>query len=73
MRAVLEERGFPVDEIRYFASARSVGLTLPWKGKQIPVEDAAVAALAEGKPTILVLNKIDLISGDGGWGMGDGG
>jgi len=43
MRAVLEERGFPVDEIRYFASARSVGLTLPWKGKQIPVEDAAVA------------------------------
>ena len=43
MRAVLEQRGFPVDEIRYFASARSVGLTLPWKGKQIPVEDAAVA------------------------------
>ncbi len=43
MRAVLEERGFPVDEIRYFASARSVGLTLPWKGTQIPVEDAAVA------------------------------
>ena len=43
MRAVLEERDFPVDEIRYFASARSVGLTLPWKGRQIPVEDAAVA------------------------------
>ena len=43
MRAVLEERDFPVDEIRYFASARSVGLTLPWKGTQIPVEDAAVA------------------------------
>src|SRR4029453_1715489 len=35
-------------------------------------EDAAVAALAEGKPTILVLNKIDLLMGDGEWGMGDG-
>ena len=43
MRAVLAERGFPVDEIRYFASARSVGRTLPWNGKEIPVEDAAVA------------------------------
>jgi len=43
MRAVLAERKFPVDEIRYFASARSVGRTLPWNGKEIPVEDAAVA------------------------------
>ena len=43
MRAVLAERKFPVDEIRYFASARSVGRTLPWNGKEIPVEDAALA------------------------------
>jgi aspartate-semialdehyde dehydrogenase len=43
MRAVLAEREFPVDEIRYFASARSVGRTLPWNGREIPVEDAAVA------------------------------
>ena len=43
MRAILEERGFPVDEIRFFASARSAGTTLPWKGTDITVEDAAVA------------------------------
>jgi aspartate-semialdehyde dehydrogenase len=43
MRSVLAERNFPVDEIRYFASARSVGRTLPWNGREIPVEDAAVA------------------------------
>src|SRR5262245_21481875 len=43
MRAVLAERKFPVEEIRYFASARSVGRTLPWDGKEVPVGDAAVA------------------------------
>ena len=34
MRAILAERNFPVDEIRYFASARSAGTTLPWKGER---------------------------------------
>jgi aspartate-semialdehyde dehydrogenase len=43
MRAVLADRGFPVDEIRYFASARSVGRKLPWAGGEIAVEDAATA------------------------------
>jgi len=43
MRAILEERNFPVDQIRYFASARSAGTTLPWKGEAITVEDAALA------------------------------
>jgi aspartate-semialdehyde dehydrogenase len=40
MRRLLAERNFPVDEIRYFASARSAGTTLPWQGKDIVVEDA---------------------------------
>jgi aspartate-semialdehyde dehydrogenase len=40
MRRLLDERDFPVDEIRYFASARSAGTTLPWKGTEIVVEDA---------------------------------
>jgi tRNA modification GTPase len=35
-------------------------------------EDAAIAALVEGKPTIVVMNKIDLVTGEGGWRMGDG-
>ena len=43
MRALLEERGFPVSELRYFASARSAGSTLPWKGHPVVVEDAALA------------------------------
>jgi aspartate-semialdehyde dehydrogenase len=40
MRRLLEERNFPVDEIRFFASARSAGTTLPWRGGEITVEDA---------------------------------
>ena len=43
VRQLLEERDFPVAEIRYFASARSAGTTLPWKGGQIVVEDAETA------------------------------
>ncbi len=43
MRRLLDERDFPVAEIRFFASARSAGTTLPWKGTQVVVEDAATA------------------------------
>ncbi len=43
MRRLLEERGFPVASMRYFASARSNGTTLPWRGNDIPVEVAADA------------------------------
>ncbi len=43
MRTLLEERNFPIDEIRYFASARSAGSSLPWKNGSITVEDAATA------------------------------
>ena len=43
MRRLLDERNFPLDEIRYFASARSAGTTLPWRGEEILVEDAATA------------------------------
>jgi aspartate-semialdehyde dehydrogenase len=43
MRRILAERAFPVDEIRYFASSRSAGGTLPWDGADLVVEDAATA------------------------------
>jgi aspartate-semialdehyde dehydrogenase len=43
MRQILEERGFPVEEIRFFASARSAGTVLPYAGLEIAVEDAATA------------------------------
>ena len=43
MRDLLVERDFPVAEIRFFASARSAGSTLPWRDGQVEVEDAATA------------------------------
>jgi aspartate-semialdehyde dehydrogenase len=43
MRAVLRERHFPVESIRFFSSARSAGTTLEWNGEMIEVEDAATA------------------------------
>jgi aspartate-semialdehyde dehydrogenase len=38
MIAVLEERKFPVEKLRLFASERSEGKTLQFKGSEIPVE-----------------------------------
>ena len=43
MRHLLAERNYPVDEIRYFASARSAGKTLPWGDREVVVEDIATA------------------------------
>jgi aspartate-semialdehyde dehydrogenase len=43
MRAILRERNFPVDEMRFFASSRSAGTTLVWNGADVVVEDAAIA------------------------------
>src|SRR6202041_1771976 len=46
LRSILAERSFPVDEIRYLASGRSAGTTLPWGDKEIVVEDAETADLS---------------------------
>jgi aspartate-semialdehyde dehydrogenase len=43
MRTLLDERDFPVEQVRFFASARSAGTTLPWKGTEVTVEDSATA------------------------------
>jgi aspartate-semialdehyde dehydrogenase len=43
MRRLLEERDFPADTVRFFASARSAGTTLPFRGEQIVVEDSETA------------------------------
>lgn len=45
MRRLLDERAFPMHQVRFFASARSAGSTLPWRGTDILVEDAATADL----------------------------
>ncbi|MCL2850115.1 MAG: aspartate-semialdehyde dehydrogenase [Micrococcales bacterium] len=46
MRRLLAERAFPVRQMRYFASARSAGRTLPWGEDDIVVEDVATADLS---------------------------
>ncbi|MDJ0334359.1 aspartate-semialdehyde dehydrogenase [Salinibacterium sp. G-O1] len=43
VRRLLEERDVAIAEIRFFASARSAGTTLEFKGEQITVEDASTA------------------------------
>ena len=43
MLRILAERGFPVDELRLFASARSAGRRLPWRDTEVTIEDAATA------------------------------
>ena len=43
MRALLDERDFPAESVRFFASARSAGTTLPFRGEHITVEDSATA------------------------------
>ncbi len=46
MRRLLDERDFPVASLRYFASARSAGRTLPWRDQEVVVEDVATADLS---------------------------
>ena len=46
MRTLLEERDFPVSQVRFFASARSAGTTLRFKGEDVTVEDSATADFA---------------------------
>ena len=46
LRTLLRERQFPADDVRFFASARSAGATLPWAGGEVVVEDAALADFA---------------------------
>ncbi len=43
MRQILEQRDFPADEVRFFASSRSAGTVLPYAGREITVEDASTA------------------------------
>ncbi|MEX3564172.1 aspartate-semialdehyde dehydrogenase [Corynebacterium phoceense] len=41
MRSILEERNFPADKVRFFASSRSAGQELEFRGEKIVVEDLA--------------------------------
>jgi len=43
MRRLLDERNMPLREIRFFATARSAGQTLSYRGHDVVVEDIATA------------------------------
>jgi aspartate-semialdehyde dehydrogenase len=43
MRRLLDESTLDISAVRFLASARSAGTTLPWRGTEITVEDAATA------------------------------
>ena len=43
MRTLLAERDFPATEVRFFASARSAGKKLSFRGQEIEVEDSETA------------------------------
>ena len=43
MRSLLEQRPFPLTDVRFFASARSAGRRLPWGDDWIVVEDTDTA------------------------------
>ncbi|CUR60640.1 Aspartate-semialdehyde dehydrogenase [metagenome] len=43
VRQILLQRDFPIEEIRFFASARSAGTVLPFGDREVVVEDAATA------------------------------
>lgn len=43
MRTLLEQRDFPATEVRFFASARSAGKKLSFRGQEIEVEDSETA------------------------------
>ncbi|MCL2091997.1 MAG: aspartate-semialdehyde dehydrogenase [Micrococcales bacterium] len=46
MRRLLVERELPVRQMRYFASARSAGRTLPWRDEDVVVENVETADLS---------------------------
>ena len=58
MRTLLEERSFPLDDVRFFASARSAGTTLPWGDGEVTVEDSATADLADAIPAAFDLAAV---------------
>ncbi len=56
----LERRNFPLSKLRLFASARSVGKTLPFRGKPVPVEELTEQALEGVDIGLFFCRQLDL-------------
>ncbi len=59
MKKILEERNFPVGELRLLASARSVGKTIEFRGQQVTVQEAEEDAF-EGIDIVLGAAENDI-------------
>ena len=46
LKQCLEQRKFPLDELRLFASARSAGKTMKFRGKELPVQELTEGSFA---------------------------
>ena len=62
MRTLLRSATSPSTEVRFFASARSAGTTLPWRDGEIVVEDTDTADFT-GLDLALVLQRQDRLAG----------
>ncbi len=56
MVRVLEERAFPVSTLRLFATARSAGTRIPFRGSEVVVEEFAPEAIAPGSVAIALMS-----------------
>jgi len=57
MRSLLEQRPFPINDVRFFASARSAGRRLPWGDDEIVVEDADNADVTDVDLALFSMGK----------------
>ena len=83
MRTLLAERAFPVENLRFLASARSAGSTIVWGNREVVVEDTDnadwsgidVALVSAGKTTSLEHSPrmaaagVTVIDNSSGWRM----
>jgi aspartate-semialdehyde dehydrogenase len=83
VRQLLADRAFPIDEIRFFASARSAGTMLSFGGKDIVVEDtenadptgldiaifSAGATLSKAQAPRFAAAGVTVIDNSSGWRM----
>lgn len=53
MRALLQERNFPIANLRFFSSARSAGTVVPFRGRDVVVEDVQTAVLGSDLDIVL--------------------
>ena len=57
MRSILAERDFPADKVRFFASARSAGKTIEYRGEDIVVGPPTLDITGDGVADTVVVES----------------